>query len=115
MTEFAGNLMFPCFAILKIFLLLTMSRLPLYSGENSGPRSRERYWAPYGDPDMTKNMDDSRDSSATCGSNKLREQASRCRRLARDAGDARTAQVLIQLAEDYDRKAAAVEAHPSQH
>jgi len=63
---------------------------------------------------MTKNMDDSRDSSATRGSNNLREQASRCRRLARDVGDARTAQALIQLAEDYDRKAAALEARPGQ-
>jgi len=75
----------------------------------------ESNWAPYGDPAMTKNMDVDLNSAATCGCNQPREQALRCRRLARDVGDARTAQALIKLAEDYDRKAAGVEAHPSQH
>lgn len=63
---------------------------------------------------MTKIMDDDLNSVATYGCIPPREQAARCRRLARDASDARTAQALMQLAEDYDQKAA-LEAHPSQH
>jgi hypothetical protein len=40
---------------------------------------------------------------------RLREQARRCRRLARDVSDGRTVQALAALAIDYDRQAAALE------
>ena len=40
---------------------------------------------------------------------RLREQAQRCRRLAREVSDRRTAQALTELAFDYDRQAEALE------